>query len=178
MKTKNKFFIAVIAMVAVLGTTFSSQALMTTVVNGPAYTNATVLVGTNTLQNGVVAAVSTNYYNLAKGSGVQVNTNAWPSAYVSAQGGFPGALGGPSRYEQFYINSTGTGTIPIVFAGTVDGSNFVTNFLTINYPAGSPYMTNVDLGALPGLGLYSVANTNAATAVSNLLIEVSGKPGI
>jgi len=179
MKTKFK---NILLTIAVMAFAFSAEAYQT-LVNGYAWTTNTVLVGSTLYQNGVVLAASTNTFNLSGSTGSQLNTNLWPAAAQSIQGGYPSTLNGPARYEGIYLYATNTAgtatTYTVNFGGSVDGASpYVTNILSLTATCGVPLYTNWDSGALPILNLQSVGNTNGAAALTNIVIQVTDKPGL
>ena len=180
---KNKFSLI---LAAIFGLAISVQALPTTVlINGPLYTNATVVVGASTNQYGVVLGAATNSFNLSSGIGTQLNTNLWPSAGFSLVG-YPNTLYGPFSTACIAINGALTATnassttITYRFAASNDGTLWVTNYasytqvIAVNSTTATMTLTNVNFGAIPYLALSSIENPGVA-AVTNIVISVSGK---
>jgi len=184
MKTLQK----IICIAALIATPLVSQALPPTALfDGTLYTNATVVVGGNTNQVGVVLAASTNTFNFPAASswnasgvtvGSQLNTNQWPSAAFQSYG-YPQTIYGPFQTAEIYIslpNTAGTADTHVVtFNGTPDGVKVLTNLYSFTVTAGTPLYTNINIGALYGLAVNTIANTNAAAAVTNGVIIVGGK---
>lgn len=200
MKNLMKYFIAILAAVAMIGSVAEAGNYVALIPSPNALTNISISTGANPATNslgvytnnyvlGTVAATATNTYNLvvnpsSQGNigGLQPNTNWFPSAAVSLQGNYPNTLYGPSRMENFVFSSalvTGSGgNIAYVFAGSQDGVIWVTNLYTfVSTNTGVPFMTNLDTGAMPLIALQNIQNTNA-TAATNIAIELSGKPGL
>ena len=192
-----------LSIVALVGLTAlavrAAQLNPTVLINGPIYTSYNQIVGvdgtnssgvfTNNVQQGVVLALSTNFYNLSWTPNSQVNSNQWPAAVFSPQGSYPNTLAGPSRLEDIITqgaftatNAVGAQTIFIKYAKTADGTVFITNALTLAFTASAnslaiaPTDTNYDSLASGYFVLQEIDNTNAV-AVTNLFNEVSDKPG-
>lgn len=190
-----------IATVCVAIESFAGQ-FPTYLVNGPAYTNKTVIANSLTNQIGVIAPLTTNSYNLVIGSsgyssasylagGTQTATNLWPSVAFNSSPGYPLTLYGPVNNVtlqcQFSCPPGGTtnaaGGLVLVFARSVDGINWVTNSDTWGLPLSAnatnslPAQTNITLNGDIFLGLQALYNTNAIT-ITNILLEAGSKPGI
>ena len=165
-----------------------------TFLNGTQYTNATQILqtGTNswtTNQIGVVLGASTNTYNLYPGLGTQLNPTNWPSAGTSPQGNYPGTLEGPYNNMAFYtyaqLQATNASSTALVFqyAGSIDGYNWVTNYFSQTYTVAvntltpGPVITNITTGGVSFIALYQIQNPGVS-AVTNIIIEADGKPGL
>ena len=122
-------------------------------------------------------------------------TNAWPptlpAVVFNPQGNYPNTLYGPynnallvETFNLMATNATST-TITEQFAGTVDGVLWQTNALTLTYvvPANSLTPTNGiescqwTTTAWPIYALQQINNPGVA-AMTNIVMEVNGKPGI
>jgi hypothetical protein len=201
MKKTILIFLAAFAATAAL-------AVETTLINGPATdfgypTNLSASVGagvntnaatgalTNNVQIGVVAATSTNFYSLSGSLGVQSATNLWPSAGFSPAASYPGTVFGPFRLAEIYTAMTPMGsnataaTVIVRWAASVDGNNWVSNVFVQTYNSainvtnivGAPLLTNYDTVAIPFLCIQQIEN-NLGIPLTNVLIEINGKPGI
>ena len=144
---------------------------------------------TNNQFSGVVANATTNYYTLSTGIGTQSATNVWPSAGFTLIG-YPNTLYGPFNNTEFYINggllaSNASSTAIVVrFAGSIDGANWYSNYFALPYtiPATAvttigPWVTNTATGGMPFMCIQQVENPGA-NVLSNLTVEVVGKPGL
>ena len=181
MKTKNKMMMVAMLVVSCIAL---QAANYTQLINGTLYTNATVVLVNSTNQVGVVLANSTNKYSLLANYGAQDSVTNWPAASFSPQGSYPNTIYAPYRNAAFYLstpaqaidgNSTRT-MAQVTFAASVDGVNWASNYLTIAVSVTNNVVTNIDTLATPYLAIQSIGNTNATTPLTNILIEVSGKP--
>lgn len=190
MKTIKK----IILLIALFVTAHVAEAATyVSLIDGRLYTNNTVAVGatypTNTLQLGVVLGAATNSHNMGVTTGVQVNTNQWPSLGFSPQGGFPNTLQGPYAQVQIGVygelpatNATST-SITIRWAGSIDGTLWQSNYLQtvyvipVNTKLQGLYLTNTQTGPLPYMCVQQIENPGVAF-LTNLVIQVSGKPGL
>jgi len=164
---------------AILFFAMQSQAAQFTLVNGTLGTNSTVTVGGTNYTTGWMTPSSTNNFNLASGIGTQSNTNQWPSAGFTSVG-YPGTLYGPFRCASIYVNgsaTTGSTAATFYLAVSQDGANWSTNYAAFAWTPGSPLVTNIDLGAAAYCCINQIRNPNAG-GLTNLLIEVNGKPGL
>lgn len=182
----------------------AAQAGPITLINGSLYTNNNVTVGnsltnssgiyTNNFQIGVVLGTSNVLFNLGA-NGSQANTNLWPAVSFTPGGGngsgqgYPNTLYGPYSATEFYLsfnlvatNTTAT-TLTTIWAGSVDGINWSTNWLTltqiigVNSTGTNAVLTNIVTGGLPWVSLQEIENPGTQ-AVTNMLFEVNGKPGL
>jgi len=188
---KKLIAIAVVSLLAV----FASQAgNYISLINGLAYTNATIVLQTatnawTTNQVGVVLGSTNNYYNLAAGLGIQTNPTNQPSCGFSPQGNYPGTLYGPFKNATFVksaaltaTNSSST-TLTFVYAGSIDASMWASNYYTETYiiPVNKKTIyavaTTNDFGAMPIVALQEIDNSGVAD-VTNIVLEVNGKPGL
>jgi hypothetical protein len=177
MKQIKKYAMLAVAVI-VLAFASAVQANSVTILQGGS-TNQFVLTGSTTNIVGVFAGLSTNAFNLGYGVGVQGNTNLWPSA-GDALVGYPGTLAGPSRVVTPIVSgslTTGTGTVPISFSLSNDGTIWVTNAFTFTWTPGSPGLTNFDTQGANYICVNQLVNTNAG-AVTNLVISLGQKPSL
>lgn len=171
------------------------------------YSNTNTLGSiTNNYQNGTVPGASNVLYFLSINNGslppiTTTNalgsiggTNAWPpvlpAASFSPQGLYPNTLYGP--YNNFVLggyctlmatNATSTAIIAI-FAGSIDGIYWQTNVLVlpltvpINSFSPTNFITiNTTSGGWSYYALQQVNNPGVA-ALTNLVLEANGKPGL
>lgn len=197
MKSVRIFTATLLALVGAAAAALAGNPV--TLLNGTLSTNPAVIVyvgpqsGTTGMQTnvaGVVLASNTNTYSLATGIGTQdANTN-WPSAGWSPQGNYPNTLYGPYNNMTMYLNykllGSSVGTVTFRFAASPDGTYWVSNYLAIQATNGTgglayamltPGLTNITTYGVPYYALQTIENTNAI-AVSNIVIEVTGKPGL
>lgn len=142
-------------------------------------TNVFTVVGTTTNVTGVLPGVTTNAYNLGYGIGGQSNTNLFPQAGDPLVG-YPGTLAGPSRVVTIQAGGAlmaGSGTTPISFSLSNDGSTWVTNAFTFYYSPGTPALTNLDTYGANYICVNQIINTNAA-ALTNLVLSIGEKPSL
>lgn len=188
---KNKFLkpLTLIACACAL-VAFNADAGLNQLINGTAYTTATVKIAGVTNQIGVVAGASTNVYNLATGMGTQGNTNLWPSAGFTLVG-YPNTLYGPADTVSIATTLSLTATnatstdITFRYAGSDDGVRWVTNLFSVTYTvpvnvktaANPTIQTNYSAGALSYISLYSIENPGVA-AVTNITLTANTKTGI
>jgi len=134
-------------------------------------------------------------------------TNGYlPSSVVSLQGNYPGTLYGPQNFTTIICNgsimSTNASSTAVVFrfATSVDAATpasgstsvtlaggpalWVTNYavLTLTIPVNSfaatqPVTNTIATGGWTTLALQAIENPGAA-ALTNIVIEVNGKPGL
>ena len=198
---KSVWLVAIFAAAFVI----NASAYQLNLINGPAYTNATVILvtGTNgaggytysTNQVGVVATTATNYYNpptiasysTTSVAASQANPTNWPSLGFSLTG-YPGTAYGPANNlgleTLVYLTATNSSsTLITIHYGASDGfinwSNYFVQTLTI--PANTLYVqawTNITTGALPFMYVQQVDNPGATGAITNLLIDAVTKPGL
>lgn len=164
-----------IALLACSATIAARAGTYTTLVNGFLSGTNTTLVGVSNLVTGTVQASFTNTFNLNTGTGTQANTNLWPSQGFSPQAAYPNTLYAPYRLADFGFQSAGGTALTYRFASTIDGTIWTSNAFSVVVPSGAFFQTNFDTQATPFYALQSIENTNAS-AVSNLVIEVNGKP--
>jgi len=169
------------------------------VINVPLYggTNGSGIY-TNTFQNGQVPGASNIVYQLAGSTGLQPNfgTNGFLPSAVDNLTGYPNTLYGPQNYVTIVTtgnllatNATSTAVV-FRFAASADGGTgsaglWVTNYavvtLTIPINATSstqPCSTNtVATGGWNYLALQAIENPGVS-ALTNIVVEVSGKPGL
>lgn len=169
-------------------------------INGPAYTNSTQIVGATTNQIGVVKATATNNFNLAIGSsgassssylisGSQANTNQWPCAGVNCNAGYPNTLYAPFKYltlvwngQIMATNATGSQSIITRLRFSMDGTTNTAVpavVLQANATANTTQysVTNtIDTLGWPYVLIDTMENTNATASTNNYFI-VNGKPG-
>ncbi len=180
----------------------------TYLMNGPASTviNAPLNGGTNTsgvftntFQVGQVPGASNIVFQLAGGNGIQPlnGTNGFlPSAYFNSEPGYPGTLYGPNNFTTIAITgnllATNASSTAIVFrfAANIDDATYpaglwVTNYavITLTVPVNGlvstqPVVTNtIAMGGWKNLALQAIENPGAS-AITNIVIEVNGKPGL
>ena len=181
-------------------TTFQNGNLYSNILNA-AYnagfvTNSSgqVIQVTNNFQIGTSPGSSNVFYYLSGNFGAQpgLGTNGYlPAEVFNSEAGYPGTLSGPNNFIGVVIagnlvatNSTST-AIVAQFAGSVDGTLWFTNYLTVGFtvpinstvPAGTVVQTNIQLGGVSYLALQQINNPGTA-ALTNILIEVNGKAGL
>lgn len=204
MKTKNKFLAAIMATVcfllapALFAGTYTTLWQDSTTNVTAAYNNAAGLNSSGAVTNnyiiGTVGGASNVFFYLSGTTGTQpaLGTNSYlPAAAVSPQGTYPGSLYGPYNNMAVVVsanimatNATAT-SISFRFAGSIDGVNWFTNFYVHNYNIPTTSTTavtpitysNVVTYAVPFICLQEIDNPGVA-AVTNILVEVSGKPGL
>ncbi len=161
-----------------------------------AYNSGTNGAGTvtNNFQLGVVPGSSNVLWYLGAGMGLQpgLGTNGYlPSAGIIPQGNYPGTLYGPFSNMGILTTASLTATnassttITIRYAGSIDGSLWYTNFYVQTYiipvnsltPAIPIAYSNVVTAGMPFINLQQIDNPGVA-ALTNIIIEASGKPGL
>lgn len=200
---KRLMLAAAIGAVAILTASANSTVLL----NGPAFTNATVVLqtGTNgaggftysTNQVGVVATTATNYYNMPALAGIvpgqsaisvsQSNGTNWPSSGFPLMG-YPNTLYGPSSLlldnKTVILNVTNSSSTLITFhyAG-FDGNQWTSNAFvqTITVPVNTLLVaasTNWTTGGWQAVCLQQVDNPGATGSLTNLYDAMACKPGL
>ena len=171
--------------------------------NNAAYNSGTNGFGavTNNFQVGVVPGASNVLWQLSSTLNAQpfLGTNGYlpalvfyPNGGVGGLGvGFPNTLYGPFNntligfgFNLVATNASST-TVTVQWAGSLDGVYWQTNLITQTYvvPVNSLAPTNgietIQYTALawPMIALQQVNNPGVA-AVTNMIIEVNGKPGL
>jgi hypothetical protein len=137
-------------------TSLAAVAILATVAQAQQYTAASLTVTSN------IAAASTN----SPASAVRAVTRNRHAAIATS----------------FAMTGAGTPNVVFSFSRSADGTNYETtpSLVITNAANGTntvTSITNLDLGAAGWLKLVSVANTNASTAITNLAVKVSTKPG-
>lgn len=140
----------------------------------------TLLVGTTTNRVSVVAATSTNAFNLP---GASNNTNLWPMIQV------PGPLV-MYPWQTLDIQAMGetmdgntSNPLYLVLAGSTDNSHWITNYATVsigtNGLLGATFQFNLstNLGAVPFFAVQELRNAGTY-AVTNLWLNFTVKPGL
>jgi hypothetical protein len=147
------------------------------------YVNATngVVVGATTNQANVVAAASTNTFNLSTSEKTQSDTNSWPAEPLVIQHN----QYIPSRIlcfqNQHQSLAASTGTYIERYAGSTDGSHWQTNPcpFVITYTeagtAGVQIITNLDWAAMQYVCLFKRENTNAVAITNNWMGTASDR---
>ena len=207
MKILNKFkkigmgvaFGIALVMPATAGLVTLLDGRTSSVINVPLYggTNGSGIY-TNTFQNGQVPGASNIVYQLAGSTGLQPNfgTNGFLPSAVDNLTGYPNTLYGPQNYVTIVTTgnllATNASSTAVVFrfAASADGGTgsaglWVTNYavLTLTIPVNAigstqPCQTNtVATGGWNYLALQAIENPGVS-ALTNIVVEVSGKPGL
>lgn len=189
MKIKSLLLVCLFAVAA-----FAARAgnLSGFLVNGPAFTNATVLVGVTNYQNGVITPAWTNTFNTwtayAQGgysisgttavitasspsangfivTGGQVNTNLWPVRAVNMAVGYPNTLYGPANNVNLYYSGS-------LVATNATSTSLVFAWATSN-DGTNVVVTHTDTIVVPILTKTFSYMTNFATGGAAWLMESS-----
>jgi len=189
MKIKSLLLVCLFAVTA-----FTARAgnLSGFLVNGPAFTTNTVLVGVTNYQNGVITPAWTNTFNTwtayspggysisgtnavisfsnpsANGfivTGGQVNTNLWPVRAVNLAAGYPGTLYGP-------VNN-----VNIFYSGSLIATNATSTSLVFTWASSNDgtnvFTTHTDTIVVPILTKAFSYMTNFTTGGAGWLMEQS-----
>lgn len=193
-----------IVSLSVIGLAISAEAgNYTTLLNGNFYTNNNVAynsgtngigVVTNNFQLGTIPGSSNVFWYLSTTVGAQPGkgTNGYlPSTGFAPQGNYPNTLYGPYNntlvggiFQLVATNSLST-TVTAQFAGSIDGLYWQTNAFSLAWivPVNSLSPTNgletygFTSGAWPYYALQQI-NNPGANAVTNFVLEATGKPGL
>ena len=186
------------------GSGIATNAAPTLAYNAGFLTNSSgqVIAVTNNYFLGTVPGASNVMFYLGGSGNLQpgLGTNGFlPSVLIfpdggtspNGVGGFPNTLYGPynnmivgSTFNLVATNATST-TVTYQFAGTIDGTFFQTNAFQMTFvvPVNSLSPTNgietfsFTSGGWPAYALQQINNPGAA-AMTNLVLEVNGKPGL
>lgn len=136
---------------------------------GTAFTNNVLLPGTN-------------YFNLNGVNGSQANTNQWPTLGFTVGRGEGTGSRIIALQDQFApMAASGLDVFTIRYAGSVDGAHWQTNPCPVIWVQTAATtgltgnITNVDTGGWPFLTVYSMENTNATVALTNVWHGVGQK---
>lgn len=171
--------------------------------NNVAYNSGTNGPGvvTNNFQLGVVPGASNVFWALTQQSGQQpqLGTNGFlPSAEVNADGGtpptfiggYPNTLYAPWNnttigvYGNLVATNASSTSVTFQFATSIDGTVWQTNYqtMTMVIPVNSLVPTNLITSSFTSGGNCYIAlqqiNNPGVAALSNIVVEVNGKPGL